>query len=215
MKKIKKILAVVCVLTMVFAMTACGNTNDEEGKASSTATESTNSSENNNAASEDSASNTEELTTSGTNETLIAYFSYSGNTEEVAKQIADYTGGTLAQIERATPYTDVNEEGEEELNSNARPEITVNVDNVENFKTIFIGYPIWWDEAPMVIDTFLESYDFSGKTIVPFCTSASDSIDNSLHIFGELAPGAVIAEGLTANDSADIEPWLNSLGYSK
>lgn len=65
----------------------------------------------------------------------------------------------------------------------------------------------------MVIDTFLESYDFSGKTIVPFCTSASDPIDNSLHIFGELAFDAVIAEGLTANDSADIEPWLNALGY--
>lgn len=213
MKKIKKIFAIMCVLTMVLAMTACGNTNNQEEEASSADTESTNSS----AASEESesASSTEELTTSGTNETLVAYFSYSGNTEEVAQQIADYTGGTLAQIERATPYTDVNEEGEEELNSNARPEITVNVDDIENYNTIFVGYPIWWDEAPMVIDTFLESYDFSGKTIVPFCTSASDSIDNSLHIFGELAPGAVIAEGLTANDSADIEPWLNSLGYSK
>lgn len=227
MKKVKKIFAIMCVLTMVFAMTACGNTNNQE-EASSADIESTNSSENSNVASEESvsstnvaseesesASSTEELTTSGTNETLVAYFSYSGNTEEVAQQIADYTGGTLAQIERATPYTDVNEEGEEELNSNARPEITVNVDGIENYNTIFIGYPIWWDEAPMVIDTFLESYDFTGKTIVPFCTSASDSIDNSLHIFGELAPGTVIAEGLTANDSADIEPWLNSLGYSK
>lgn len=65
----------------------------------------------------------------------------------------------------------------------------------------------------MVIDTFLESYDFSGKTIVPFCTSASSSIDNSLHIFSELAPDATIAEGLTANDEDDIEPWLNELGY--
>lgn len=65
----------------------------------------------------------------------------------------------------------------------------------------------------MVISTFLESYDFTGKTIVPFCTSASDSIDNSLHIFGELAPDAVIAEGLTANNEDDIAPWLNSLGY--
>ena len=75
------------------------------------------------------------------------------------------------------------------------------------------GHAIWFDEAPMVIDTFLESFDFSGKTIVPFCTSASDSIDNSLHIFSELAPDAVIADGLTANDEADIEPWLNELGY--
>lgn len=198
MKKMTKIIAIVCVLTMVFAMTACGSSNDKEEKASAADTASANDSENNSESS---------------NETLVAYFSYSGNTEEVAKQIADYTGGTLAQIERATPYTNVNEEGEEELNSNARPEITVDVDSIEDYSTIFIGYPIWWDEAPMVIDTFLESYDFSGKTIVPFCTSASDPIDNSLHIFGELAFDAVIAEGLTANDSADIEPWLNALGY--
>lgn len=67
----------------------------------------------------------------------------------------------------------------------------------------------------MVIDTFLESYDFAGKTIVPFCTSASDTIDNSLHIFRELVPDAEIEEGLTANNSEDIEPWLNALGYGK
>ena len=65
----------------------------------------------------------------------------------------------------------------------------------------------------MVISTFLESYDFSGKTIVPFCTSASDSIDNSLHIFEELAPDAELAEGLTANNEEEIEPWHASLGF--
>lgn len=96
---------------------------------------------------------------------------------------------------------------------NARPEITVDLDSIEEYDTIFIGYPIWWDEAPMVIDTFLESYDFSGKTIVPFCTSASDSIENSLHIFTELAPDASIAEALTANDESEIEPWLAGLGF--
>lgn len=89
----------------------------------------------------------------------------------------------------------------------------MDLDSVDDYDTIFVGYPIWFDEAPMVIDTFLESFDFSGKTIVPFCTSASDSIDNNLHIFSELAPDAVIADGLTANDEADIEPWLNELGY--
>ena len=145
--------------------------------------------------------------------TLVAYFSYSGNTEAVAQQIAEYTGGTLVEIQRSTPYEDVNTEGEEELNNNARPEITVNIDSIDNYQTIFVGYPIWWDEAPMVIDTFLESYDFTGKTLVPFCTSASDDVDNSLHIFHELAPQATIAEALTANDEADIAPWLQRLGY--
>ncbi|GFO85049.1 hypothetical protein ANBU17_13960 [Anaerostipes butyraticus] len=65
---------------------------------------------------------------------------------------------------------------------------------------------------PAMIGTFLDSYDFSGKTLVPFCTSASDRIDNSLHIFSELCPDANIAEGLTANDDADIEPWLQKTG---
>ena len=143
---------------------------------------------------------------------LVAYFSHTGNTEAVAGQIAERTGGTLAQIQRAEEYAALQQEAEEEILQGVRPEITVSVDNVEEYDTIFVGYPIWWDEAPAMIATFLESYDFSGKTIVPFCTSASDSIDNSLHIFSELCPEAAIAEGLTANDEADIEPWLQGLG---
>ncbi|BDZ78746.1 flavodoxin [Claveliimonas bilis] len=75
-----------------------------------------------------------------------------------------------------------------------------------------VSYPIWWDEAPAMIATFLAENDFSGKTIIPFCTSASDDIDNSLHIFSELCPDAEIAEGLTANDLNDIEPWIQELG---
>ena len=143
---------------------------------------------------------------------LVAYFSHMGNTEAVAEQIAERTGGTLAQIQRAEEYADLQQEAEAEILQGVRPEITVSADNVEEYDTIFVGYPIWWDEAPAMIATFLESYDFSGKTIVPFCTSASDSIDNSLHIFSELCPEAAIAEGLTANDEADIEPWLQGLG---
>lgn len=143
---------------------------------------------------------------------LVAYFSHTGNTEAVAEQIAERTGGTLAQIQRAEEYADLQQEAEEEILQGVRPEITVSVDNVEEYDTIFVGYPIWWDEAPATIATFLESYDFSGKTIVPFCTSASDSIDNSLHIFSELCPEAAIAEGLTANEEAGIEPWLQGLG---
>lgn len=143
---------------------------------------------------------------------LVAYFSHTGNTEEVAGQIAELTGGTLAEIQRAEEYGDLQTEAEAEILEGVHPEITVSADNVEDYDTIFVGYPIWWDEAPAMIATFLDSYDFSGKTIIPFCTSASDSIDNSLHIFSELCPDAVIDEGLTANDEEDIEPWLQELG---
>lgn len=193
MKNWKKIFVFISMAAFAFSLTACADSteNTEENVSES-----------------ENVSNDNE-----TQSTLIAYFSYTGNTEEVAQQIAEQTGGTLVEIERATPYEDASEEGEEEINNNIHPEITVDLDSIDDYDTIFVGYPIWFDEAPMVIDTFLESFDFSGKTIVPFCTSASDSIDNSLHIFSELAPDAVIADGLTANDEADIEPWLNELGY--
>ena len=143
---------------------------------------------------------------------LIAYFSYTGNTEEVAQMIAEYTGGDLAEIERAEEYGDLQEEAEAEILDGVHPEITISVDSIAEYDTIFVGYPIWWDEAPAMIATFLADNDFSGKTIIPFCTSSSDDIGNSLHIFSELCPDAEIAEGLTANDLNDIEPWIQSLG---
>jgi len=143
---------------------------------------------------------------------LIAYFSYTGNTEEVAQMIAEYTGGDLAEIQRAEEYGDLQEEAEVEIQDGVQPEITISVDSIAEYDTIFVGYPIWWDEAPAMIATFLADNDFSGKTIIPFCTSSSDDIGNSLHIFSELCPDAEIAEGLTANDLNDIEPWIQSLG---
>lgn len=223
----KKILALIGAAALTLSLAACQNgTAADSGETGAAAEENQaagqeNSGETDTAsgdtAPDDAASADTQQggdTSQGQTDTLVAYFSYSGNTEEIAQQIAGYTGADLVEIERATPYESASEEGEEELNSNARPEITVDLDSAEPYDTIFVGYPIWFDEAPMVIDTFLESYDFSGKTIVPFCTSASDPIDNSLHIFSELAPDAVIGEALTANDEADVEPWLNRLGYT-
>lgn len=210
MRNFKKFTALLCAAAMLASLAACGSgAGSMDNQTDSSAAADT---------AEDAAADTAEDTAAGTDtaaggNVLVAYFSHTGNTEAVAQQIADYTGGTLAQIERAVPYENVQTEGEEELNNGTHPEITFPLDSIKEYDTIFIGYPIWWDEAPMVISTFLESYDFSGKTIVPFCTSASDSIDNSLHIFEELAPDAELAEGLTANNEEEIEPWLASLGF--
>lgn len=210
MRNFKKFTALLCAAAMLASLVACGSgAGSMDNQTDSSAAADT---------AEDAAADTAEDTAAGTDtaageNVLVAYFSHTGNTEAVAQQIADYTGGTLAQIERAVPYENVQTEGEEELNNGTHPEITFPLDSIEEYDTIFIGYPIWWDEAPMVISTFLESYDFSGKTIVPFCTSASDSIDNSLHIFEELAPDAELAEGLTANNEEKIEPWLAGLGF--
>lgn len=203
MKRRKKIAVLISAAVLAVSLAACGSTagSPDTGSAGSGSTDT---------GSADTGSADAE--TQGN--ILVAYFSYTGNTEEAAQQIAEDTGGDLVRIERSEPYDDVQTEGEEELESNARPEIKVDLDSIDGYDTIFVGYPIWWDEAPMVISTFLESYDFSGKTIVPFSTSSSDSIDNSLHIFSELAPDAVIAEGLTANDDSDIGPWLERLGVA-
>ena len=203
MKRRKKIAVLISAAVLAVSLAACGSTagSPDTGSAGSGSTDT---------GSADTGSADAE--TQGN--ILVAYFSYTGNTEEAAQQIAEDTGGDLVRIERSEPYDDVQTEGEEELESNARPEIKVDLDSIDGYDTIFVGYPIWWDETPMVISTFLESYDFSGKTIVPFSTSSSDSIDNSLHIFSELAPDAVIAEGLTANDDSDIGPWLERLGVA-
>lgn len=204
--KHKKIIALLMmVLSMVFLFTACSGGGSSSGTQSENTTEASGASD----ASTDTAADD---TVKADGNILVAYYSHTGNTEAAAKQIADLTDGDLAQIQRKEDYQDLQTEAKEEIDQGVRPEITVDVENVEDYDTIFVGYPIWWDEAPAMIGTFLDSYDFSGKTLVPFCTSASDRIDNSLHIFSELCPDANIAEGLTANDDADIEPWLQKTG---
>ena len=201
MKKQRGIFILVVALVLGLALAACGSSNSSVDSSTSAP-----------AASETETETSEAVSASETETILIAYFSNTGNTEEVAQKIAEYTGGSLAEIQRAEEYGDLQEEDEVEILDGVHPEITVSVDNIADYDTIFVGYPIWWDEAPAMIATFLADNDFSGKTIIPFCTSASDDIENSLHIFHELCPDAEIAEGLTANNPDDIEPWLRELG---
>mgnify|MGYP001075786326 FL=1 len=223
MKIRKSILLLTFLLALSFVLAACGNNNPSAETSAAadeteTETERVQTKEPTEDVSEEPTEEPEttepetvETDTNGGN-VLIAYFSHTGNTEKVAQMIAEYTGGTLAEIQRAEEYGDLQEEAEAEILDGVHPEITVSVDSIERYDTIFVGYPIWWDEAPAMIATFLAENDFSGKTIIPFCTSSSDDIGNSLHIFSELCPDAEIAEGLTANDLNDIEPWIQELG---
>ena len=209
MRKTKPIVYLLLTLTLVFALAACSAGTPSSPDSNPAGQDAADAGD---AVPDGSAAPSPDAQAGG--DILVAYFSYTGNTEAVAQQIASLTGGTLAQIERAEDYGDLQQEAEAEIKDGARPEITVSVDNVADYDTVFVGYPIWWDEAPAMIATFLSSYDFSGKTLIPFCTSASDPIDNSLHIFREICPDATIAEGLTANNDADIEPWLARLGLT-
>lgn len=151
---------------------------------------------------------------------LIAYFSKTGNTEEAAQEIQAAVGGDLFEITVADPYpasyNETVDRARQELDTNARPALASTVENMDDYDVILLGYPIWWHTEPMAINTFLESYDLSGKTILPFCTSGGSSIEESmpdLRRIGE-SRGASVGTGLTANSlsAEEIANWLESIG---
>ena len=154
--------------------------------------------------------------------TLIAYFSWSGNTEHMAQTIQTETGGDLFKIEPATPYTDdydtLLDIAQQEQSENARPELAAQVENWDSYDVIFVGYPKWWSDAPMAVYTFLAAYDFTGKTLIPFNTSASGGFGRSLSGIEESAAGATIlevlalTEGKLGNVQNEVSSWLAGLG---
>ena len=149
---------------------------------------------------------------------LVAYFSYQGHTANVAKEIAAQTGGDLFEIKPATPYPGYDEcldVAKAEKNNNARPGIDGRVENMADYDVVFVGYPIWWYDAPMIVLSFLESYDFSGKTVIPFATSGGSPLSDSLDSVRASAAGATIGDGILANDVGDVAPWISGLGYGK
>ncbi len=162
------------------------------------------------------------LASTDSSKVLVAYFSATGNTEKAAGYIAGATGGTLYEIVPEVPYTqeDLNYNDSttrattEQHDPNARPAIQGSVENMAEYDVIYLGYPIWWGEAPKIIYTFLESYDFSGKTIVPFCTSGSSGIGSSATNLHSLAGGATWLSGKRFSSSpskSEVEEWVNGL----
>ena len=135
--------------------------------------------------------------------------------------MAEATGGDLYQITPQVPYTsedlDYNTDcraNKEQNDDSARPEISGTVENMDDYNTVFVGYPIWWGQAPKIIYTFMESYDFEGKTIIPFCTSGSSPIGSSAENMHSLAEGANWLEGNRFNGGAsesEVNEWINSL----
>ena len=156
---------------------------------------------------------------------LAAYFSWSGNTEQMAQMIAEETGADLFEIAPAAPFTDDYVElldiAQQEQAEDARPELAAQVENWDSYDRVFVGYPNWWSDAPMTVYTFLESYDWTGKTLIPFNTSASGGFGRSLSRIEESAAGAEILEGLDLTESElpdaqnRITEWLTGLGFSR
>lgn len=148
---------------------------------------------------------------------LIAYFSWGGTTGRMAQQVQAITGGDLFEIEPVNPYptsyTPCTEVALEERDSNARPAIKNSVANWDEYDVVFLGGPVWWHTAPMILHTFAESYDFEGKTVVPFTTYASTYRDETLQAIVDMTPDAEHLEGLgltsgSINESR-IQTWID------
>lgn len=161
----------------------------------------------------------------GSGNVLVVYYSATGNTEEAANMIADAAGGDLFELEPADPYTDedldwtnddsrVTQEYENEDQRDVEL-VSTTVDNWDSYDTVFIGYPIWWGIAAWPVDSFVENNDFTGKTVIPFCTSASSGIGDSGNLLADLAGTGDWQEGQrfsSSPDEAEVQEWVNGLG---
>lgn len=156
---------------------------------------------------------------------LVVYFSCTGNTKKVAEKIAALTGGDIYEIVPAEPYSaaDLNYNNDDcrtnrEMNDpTARPAIGGGKVDISGYDTVIIGYPIWWGTMPRIINTFIDSCDLSGKTVLPFCTSGSSGISRSVSDIKTAAPTADVRDGLRTSgvSDAELEKWLRAGGAIK
>ena len=158
-----------------------------------------------------------------TNEILVVYFSATGTTKRVAEKIAELTGADIYEIEPASPYSsadlnwnDRNSRSTKEMDDpNVRPEIGSVDISLDQYKTIYLGYPIWWGDAPRIMSTFVEKYDFNGKKVIPFCTSGGSGIGRSGSNLAALAGGGNFVNGERLNSSADTNNIQNFIDNNK
>lgn len=159
-------------------------------------------------------------------DTIVVYFSRTGNTEKIANYLLEITGADSYVIQAAVPYSDEDiaynnsscRANQEQNDKTVRPEIADPISSLDGYDTVFLGYPIWWGEEPRIIDTFLESYDLSGKTVIPFCTSGSSGISVSEKNIAALVPiGEQLAgKRFSASASKDeVQQWYDSLPLTK
>lgn len=226
----KKLVSVFLAIMLLISLVACGQTTTNESKVESTLPNElvqTPSKADTQVPTESTGNSNEATETSKEDgKTLIVYFSWStsGNTEKMANTIKERIGADILEIEPATPYpTDYNECGDVakvERDENARPQIANLPDSIDEYDTIFVGYPIWWHTAPMIIGTFLENYDLTGKEVYPFTQSASmdtEQFENSMVFVRDCAKGANVHDGLfvNASDTDGIFAYLTENGFTE
>lgn len=154
---------------------------------------------------------------------LVAYFSWSGNTKVIAEQIAGQTGGDLFEIKTVKDYPreyrPCTEVAKKEKNENARPELKKEMKDMDKYDVVFVGFPNWWGTAPMAIWTFLESYDWQGKTVIPFCTHGGGGEQDCFSDFVKHAGKARTKKGFITNGGQvntaepQVKKWLKEMGW--
>lgn len=212
----KKWISMITVICLLLSLAACGAGSGTDSNTEPSATQP----QAETPSTEPSAETTEE-----TAKTLVVYFSATGNTKSVAEEIVRLTGADLYEIVPADPYTDEDlnynnndcRANQEMNDASARPAIGSEAIDISTYDTVFVGYPIWWGTAPRIINTFLDTYDLSGKTVLPFCTSGSSGISQSVSAIRAAEPNADVRDGLRvsgANDSS-IESWISDNGIDQ
>ena len=203
----KKALSLLLALCLIIGLTACsGGSSEEAAETDNTA--------------ETAAE--EQTDSSSGGETLVVYFSATGNTRAVAEKIASMTGADIYEIRAAQEYTETDLDWNdpdsrtthEQNDASVRPEIGSDPVSLEGYKTIYIGYPIWWGEEPRIMDTFVESYDFGGITMIPFCTSGGSGIGRSGQNLAENAGSGNWLEGARFSGGAsedELRSWIEGL----
>lgn len=228
----KRLTAIFFSLTLALGLAACGSSASSAAQPASSSPVSseavsseTSPASSAAASSDDNAANSEPQSVGST---LVVYYSATGNTEEAAGSIANLTGGDLFELVPTDPYTSedltwTDPESRVSTEHDARvagDTVTVDMeqitpDNWDNYDTVFIGYPIWWGEAAWPVDGFVQGNDFTGKTVIPFCTSSSSGLGESGTLLAEMAGTGDWLEGQRFSSGVsedDVETWLNGLG---
>ena len=230
----KKAFTVLAAFALLLSLSACSSTANEEsssppqqsGSQTSASEEESDSPGASSGSAEESSGQTDFSAPAETgSESLVVYFSWSGNTENVAKSIQSQTDSDIFEIVPATPYSDdydaVVDLAQAEQSEDARPAIADSIENIADYDVIYVGYPNWWGDMPMILYTFFDSYDFSGKTVAPFCTSGGSGLSDTVNAIKELEPNAAVTEGLHIGSSASSNPddagseWLSEIGLAK
>lgn len=232
----KKIIIVFMMIFVMFSLAACG----EEQSSGETGTE---------AAVQSGSSKSEEEKESPSSEVqsmeadepsdnemdgtdakaLVVYFSATGNTKAVAEMLAELQDADIYEIVPEQPYIDedldYNDSStratKEQNDPDARPAISGEIENFEQYETVYVGYPIWWGDMPKILYTFFDTYDFKGKTIAPFCTSGGSGLSGTPGTIEKLEEGATVLDGLQISDSSadnsksEVEEWLADIGQEE